>query len=288
MVLLVVGVLIVPQITFAAWWNPFSWNWKGLFNTPAQEQQSVSLEVSNIATTTQKIATSTSVSTPKIKVNDTTPKPSSGDEALVQARIQAQVQAGIKAKADQDALIAKQKADEQAKIDAQSATSASAQEVVINGQSIINRAVEQSGWLTYTNEKYSVQYPKEYKVKNFTFAESLNGDRTEFSSENSGIVDTKIEIYAKNIARLYNVNTHDIPDLGSWLSSHGTSVLNPSYDAVVSGRKTIHIIYDNNISKIDEYYFVNGDWLYIIAFRYEGGMVSDVVREKILSSFSLL
>jgi len=25
---------LIPQVTFASWWNPFSWNWRGSFNTP--------------------------------------------------------------------------------------------------------------------------------------------------------------------------------------------------------------------------------------------------------------
>ena len=29
-------ILIIPQVTFAAWLNPFSWNWSGLFNGPTQ------------------------------------------------------------------------------------------------------------------------------------------------------------------------------------------------------------------------------------------------------------
>lgn len=32
-----IATLIIPQVTLAAWWNPFSWNWNALFNTPVQE-----------------------------------------------------------------------------------------------------------------------------------------------------------------------------------------------------------------------------------------------------------
>ena len=44
--------LLVPQVTFAAWWNPFSWNiFKGSEKTQIQQI--------HIATTTQNVATST-------------------------------------------------------------------------------------------------------------------------------------------------------------------------------------------------------------------------------------
>jgi hypothetical protein len=36
--LVVVGALIIPQVTFASWWNPVSWNWKALFSNPTQTE----------------------------------------------------------------------------------------------------------------------------------------------------------------------------------------------------------------------------------------------------------
>lgn len=44
-------VFIIPSIAFASWWNPFSWNWKALFNSSPQNQT----QNSNVATDTQNV-----------------------------------------------------------------------------------------------------------------------------------------------------------------------------------------------------------------------------------------
>lgn len=41
LVSLVVVTLVTPQIVSAAWWNPFSWNWKALFSFPSATKTEV-------------------------------------------------------------------------------------------------------------------------------------------------------------------------------------------------------------------------------------------------------
>lgn len=36
--------LIIPQIAFAAWYNPFTWNWSALFNSPKETVQPIDQE----------------------------------------------------------------------------------------------------------------------------------------------------------------------------------------------------------------------------------------------------
>jgi len=60
-VVVVVGILIIPQITLAAWWNPLSWNWSALFNNPPQEQMVSTTTSSDIfmSTSTPVVSTTT-------------------------------------------------------------------------------------------------------------------------------------------------------------------------------------------------------------------------------------
>ena len=50
---LALAVYIIPSIALASWYNPFSWNWKALFNSPVQT------ETQNSITATSTISTST-------------------------------------------------------------------------------------------------------------------------------------------------------------------------------------------------------------------------------------
>ena len=77
--------LILPNLAFASWWNPFSWS---IFH------KAVKTEVVNVKTPTV---------TPDI-------------DAIIKAKVDAQVKATLEAKANNDAKIAQQKADEQTKI----------------------------------------------------------------------------------------------------------------------------------------------------------------------------
>ncbi len=113
---------IVPQVTFAAWWNPFAW---GIFhktdkNTELLEKRIHELESKlsssdKITTTsTQKVIAATSTSVLKKEVKKVVPTVDSS--AVIQEQLRVGVKAELKAKEDQDALIAKQKADEQERL----------------------------------------------------------------------------------------------------------------------------------------------------------------------------
>ena len=70
---------IVPSVAFASWWNPISWNWSALFNSPSSLQ--VQTQVQTVGTTTSPTApssTSTSViATTSINIAATSTPPAS-------------------------------------------------------------------------------------------------------------------------------------------------------------------------------------------------------------------
>lgn len=115
-------------MTFAAWWNPFTW---GIFHkadtkTEVLEKRIRELEsklganaTTTIATSTPKeTATTTTATTSVVKKEVKKVPPPIDNSAIIEAQAKARVEAQLKIKADQDALIAKQKADEQARLDA--------------------------------------------------------------------------------------------------------------------------------------------------------------------------
>lgn len=60
LIIVIVGLIVVPQITFAAWWNPFTWkifSWLSRLNTTSTVQ--IERGLKSIASTTQSLATST-------------------------------------------------------------------------------------------------------------------------------------------------------------------------------------------------------------------------------------
>ena len=114
-------ILIIPSIALASWWNPFSW---GIFHktqtpivtpttntepakTPEEKISDLQKQLDDLKK--QQPATTT---TPTVKNKKTVPVINNS------AIIHTQIDATLKAKANQDALIAKKKADEQAQIDA--------------------------------------------------------------------------------------------------------------------------------------------------------------------------
>ena len=46
--LIIIGFLVFPLITMAAWWNPFSWNWDNIFNT-IMERPQVSSDINDFS-----------------------------------------------------------------------------------------------------------------------------------------------------------------------------------------------------------------------------------------------
>ncbi len=99
--------LIIPQIAFAAWWNPFSWK---VFNREESKTQVLENRVKELE---KKLEANVSTST---KVEKTIKQPEVKEKkkitpvdnsALLEAKKQAQL--------EQEALLAKQKAEEQAR-----------------------------------------------------------------------------------------------------------------------------------------------------------------------------
>ena len=72
---IITAILIIPQIAFAAWWNPLSWfnNWR--FSPPAKEIRTEELE-SRIKELEEKLE-SVATSTPVIIATTTQPNPGS-------------------------------------------------------------------------------------------------------------------------------------------------------------------------------------------------------------------
>ena len=82
--------LIIPQITFASWWNPLSWNWKALFNssTYSQTQNSkgdTDIKNNNFASTTSEIKISQTKNIEKTTQLDTPVKISIQNSSLQSA-----------------------------------------------------------------------------------------------------------------------------------------------------------------------------------------------------------
>ena len=135
---------IVPSVAFASWWNPTTWfnSWSFSSNSDARtqvlEKRIAELEskintnatttISAISTPSIITATTTATTTPVVKKEIKKVAPTIGNSAIIEAQVKAQVEATLKAKADQDALVAKQRADAQAVIDAQNAANLAAQQ----------------------------------------------------------------------------------------------------------------------------------------------------------------
>src|SRR3989344_1391627 len=68
LIILVVVALVIPQVAFAAWWNPLSWSVWNVFR-PAPKVQQVQIATTApatpTATTTRKAETNTKQDTPK-------------------------------------------------------------------------------------------------------------------------------------------------------------------------------------------------------------------------------
>ena len=119
---IVLVVLVVPQIAFASWWNPFSWSifhWNNNSNTEVLEKRIVELEeqINNITTTTsttteaeyQKLVSEQKAEADKIRA---TLFASTTAANVIKQKAEAdKIRAALKA--GQDALVAKPKVAEQ-------------------------------------------------------------------------------------------------------------------------------------------------------------------------------
>jgi len=113
--------ILIPQVVSASWWNPLSWK---IFNRENNKTQILENRMQELENKLQTATTSTKQSNleattsaiKKLEQKKTTPVVD--NSTAIQAEVQKQVQATLKAKTDQEALIAKQKAEEQVKIEA--------------------------------------------------------------------------------------------------------------------------------------------------------------------------
>jgi hypothetical protein len=71
--------LIIPSVAFASWWNPISWNWSALFNSPSSLQ--VQTQVQTVSTTTLPTTSSSTqtsvIATTSINIVATSTPPAS-------------------------------------------------------------------------------------------------------------------------------------------------------------------------------------------------------------------
>ncbi len=119
--LIFISFVLFPTIALASWWNPFSWNvWSNIFhktNTKTQvlENRVKELEkkLGDIATSSNEFNAEATTTVVKKTVTEEIKKPAPIDNSVA-----IQAQAKLKVQVEKDALLAKQKADEQARIDA--------------------------------------------------------------------------------------------------------------------------------------------------------------------------
>lgn len=107
---------IAPSIALASWWNPFSWfsNWNFVKKETAPQ---VRVEIQKIPSDSKNQQPTPITTTPVVK--ETKKTLPSDNSALIQQQIRIQTEATLRAKTEQDVLIAKQKeAENQARIDA--------------------------------------------------------------------------------------------------------------------------------------------------------------------------
>ncbi len=156
---LILTIFIIPSIAMASWWNPFSWNWFGLFNNK-DKQTIVAPPV---------ITTPTEKTQPVIITPDNSLKEKADSQAKMQKELkvkaeqeailskqrveaQAKLEAEIKAKAEQEALLSRQRAEAQAKLDAEIKTK-NEQDALIAKQKAEQLAIQQEA-----QNKYQTQY----------------------------------------------------------------------------------------------------------------------------------
>jgi len=139
--IMVVILLAAPQVASASWWNPFSWS---IFNKTDNKNQILEKKIQElenkiinntvtVTPTPKEISTTTTVvNHPVEKKKVKKDEPSVDNSLFIQAQIKAQVEAQLKEKAEQAALVEKQKAEEQRIIDAITEENRLAKEKIAN------------------------------------------------------------------------------------------------------------------------------------------------------------
>jgi len=136
-------ILIIPQIAFASWWNPFSWN---IFRWGPSKTEVLENRVKELEGKLQTNSTTNTPTTTAPVIKKETKKVIPDNSEVIQAQVRAQMEAELKAKADYEALIYKQKADEEARIEAIKIQQARdrANEEAREAQLLINAQVQKS------------------------------------------------------------------------------------------------------------------------------------------------
>lgn len=151
---LLLVITLAPQVTFASWWNPFSWFKK----TPKVEQVNIPvLDAKKTITAEEKIDTSTQK---KPEVKKTTP--STDNSATSNVKVKAKIDAELKAKAEQDILISKQKAEQDALIIKRKADEQAKEEIKKEVDRIMNER-----YLAEQRAKEKIQNENDEKMRQF-------------------------------------------------------------------------------------------------------------------------
>jgi hypothetical protein len=125
---------IVPSVALASWWNPFSWfnNWnfhktETVSQTQIEKQKTSEEQIAELQKQLEDLKNSKDVSTttsmPVTKKETVKNAPVVDNSEIIKKQVQAQLDAALKAKAEQDALIANQnsqKPEEQAVVESSS------------------------------------------------------------------------------------------------------------------------------------------------------------------------
>lgn len=178
----VVGVLIIPQVTFAAWWNPFSWVIFSKKEAPSVQEHSLTVTT----TTPKKSAPARSLTFEKKATTKTALPSDNSADIKEQARIKAE--AMLKAQAEQNALIVKQQADEQVRIDAVKAETDRQAAQQVQAQQLATQQAEQDRLTAERVANLVAQQAEQDRISGIT---------QQIKSLQQQIIDIKTRYYAE-------------------------------------------------------------------------------------------
>jgi len=223
--LLIIITFIVPSITFASWWNPFSWNvWSNLFNRKVIDPQ---IQIINQPIDTNSVNKPIIITPVTNEVKKDVPVI---DNLIIQKKeAQAKLEAELRAKVEQEALILKQKAEEQTRIESE--LKAKAEQEALLKPSITNITITdisyssvKISWETSVISESKVlfdgnQYVSKSGVgtKHYVVLSNLSGD-TDYSGDITAISDNFWE--NKN----FQFTTDPMPDICPNISGIQTTV----------------------------------------------------------------
>lgn len=188
-------VLIVPSVALASWWNPLSWNIFSFLHkkepipqTQIEIQKTPEEKINELQKQLDELKNQKESSTPDTipTVKEITKNISNVDNSeIIKKQVQAQLDIAIKAKAEQDALIAKQKIQEE--------PIAQPPTVIIPDEVNINpiRPLKSNGSLDYTafNDLNVRDYTKNPKASLSKPVKIMNGIITAFNQGNQNYIE---------------------------------------------------------------------------------------------------